>query len=222
MISKQTLSNRDLLLHPCTNSCFLNLAAIEREQELYGATQLLPGELLKGSFTLGRCCFAEGQCPGKQERGKSLKPWRPQSRSKRTLPCAGSDTTWDTYELKPDHTPDRETLQQSQTRWAQLSRRWEVVLTLKPRKDTLLQDKRDLPLDCSVLRFQKHKSCFPCMVCFPPPPFTFTSAHPYLKRKAPQNIHGFIDNHSYRKALTPLILLHIAKQSRRYLPEVTP
>ena len=51
---------------------------------------------------------------------------------------------------------------------------------------------------------------------------TFTCPHLYLKRKAPQNTHGFTTTTITETALTPHFLLHIAKQSRHYLPEVTP
>jgi len=67
VISKQTLTNKDLLLHPYTDGCFLDPAATEREHKLYQAMWLLPGELLKYSSTLGCRCFAEGQFTVQQE-----------------------------------------------------------------------------------------------------------------------------------------------------------
>lgn len=132
--------------------------------------QLLPGELLKGSSTLGCRCFAEGQFPVQQETGKSLKPWRPKSVPKGSFPVLRAMQHW--IRANQNHIrlqTDRDTLQQSQKWWVWVSRLQEVVFNAKavPWKDTLLQDESICPWTALSSGFKKTQASYPTRGFFP-------------------------------------------------------
>lgn len=123
--------------------------------------QPLPGELLTGSSTLGCRCFAEGQFPVQQETGKSLTPWRPRSVPKGSFPVLRAIQHWIHVNQNQINSKQIEThCSKAKNDGCEYLGYRKLYLMLKQfhERPRCFRIREYLPLDCSVLWFQKNTS----------------------------------------------------------------